>query len=40
MEDDIDFFLLEPLRERTKAQVDLCEDVNLLDLVIKILLNG
>ncbi len=38
MEDDIDLGSLAPLREMTKALVDACQDVGLLDLVYKLLL--
>lgn len=40
MEDDSDLLLLVPLREWTRALVDVCEDVSLLDFVYKLLLNG
>ena len=39
MEDDIDLLPLVPLRDLTKAQVDLCTDVYLLDFVYKLLIS-
>ena len=39
MEDDLDLVSLIPLRELTKALVDTCQDVSLLDLIYKLLLN-
>ena len=38
--EDSDLLLLPPLREFTKALVDACQDVGLLDLVYKLLVNG
>ena len=40
MEDDIGLAVLSLLREWVVEQVNLCEDVLLLDLVYKMLLNG
>lgn len=40
MEDDSDLGVLTLLREWTKEQVELCEDVSLLDFVYKMLVNG
>lgn len=40
MEDDSSQVTLNPLRELTKALVDLCEDVGLLDLIAKMLLSA
>lgn len=40
MENDDDRLLLVPLRERTKAQVDVCTDANLLDLIMKLLITA
>ena len=40
MEDDIAQVSLEPLREMTKALIDICTDADLLDLVHKLLLSA
>lgn len=39
MEDDLDLGSLIPLRDMAKALVDTCQDVGLLDLINKLLLN-
>ena len=40
MEDDIGLDLLLPLRDLTKALVDTCQDVSLLDLITKLLMTA
>lgn len=40
MEDDIALVSLLPLREMTKSLVDTCMDVDLLDLIYKMLIFG
>ena len=40
MEDDTSLISLEPLRELAKALVDICEDVDLLDLITKLLFHA
>ena len=40
MEEDIDLVSLNPLRDLTKALVDTCQDVGLLDLIYKLLITS
>ena len=40
MEDDIDLGLLIPMRDLTKDLIDACTDVNLLDLIAKLLMGA
>ena len=40
MEDDTALVSLNPLRDMAKTLVDTCTDANLLDLIIKVLLNA
>jgi len=40
MEDDIDLGSLLPLRDLTKALIDACTDLSLLDLIAKLLMTA